>query len=94
VEAAVSFDPAEIARLQRQQERIAREWRAKTDEWNNRECAFNPQGIKFSRKELDLMAQQEGFDRAGISGFEPAATANGLLSRAQAMERVGRQVRR
>jgi hypothetical protein len=89
----LSFDPDEIARLQREQERIAREWRAKTDEWNKRECPYNPEGIKFSRKELDLMAQQEGFDRAGISGFAPATTAMGLLSRAQAVARLGARVR-
>jgi hypothetical protein len=77
-----------------QQRRETQNWLDNVHTWNHgRRSVYNPAGRKFKKRELALMAQQEGFDRAGISGFPPAQTAEELLERAQAVAEFGASFR-
>lgn len=68
-------------------------WQAYVPVWNGEPTNYNPSGRKFKRKELALMAQQEGFDQTGTSGLEVAATAEELLTRAKEIAELGRRFR-
>ena len=65
------------------QHREAEKWLADVHTWHDgRPCAYNPSARKFDEDDLVRMAQQEGLDRAGISGFPLVLTADALLKRA------------
>lgn len=72
---------------------FADSWVAHVPIWNGKPTNYNPGGREFKRRDLELMAQQEAFDQAGISGFPVADTADELLVRAKDVAELGRRLR-
>jgi len=75
-------------------EMIEGQWLAWVPVWNGVPTDYNPTGRRFKRKQLQLMAQQEAFDKAGVSGFAVAETADELLERAEEVARLGERIRK
>lgn len=68
----------------------AQQFAARLQHENGRASTYNPRGRKFKRKQIQLMAQQWAFDSMGVNYAEHAKTADELLERAEAMERLGK----
>jgi len=67
---------------------LAAGWLADMQQVNGEVLGYNPSGRSFERMELRLMASQDTSDRLGVSGEEPASTAEELLVRATASARA------
>jgi hypothetical protein len=69
-------------------------WLVRMKAENGRVTPYNPIGRRFKRKQLKLMAQQWGFDSMGMNFAEHAESADTLLDRAEALARLGENLRR